>query len=79
MQTRDYPFKNLVFEGSGVKGVAYGGVFEVWNKTKSRRRLNHRLLAAGTSAGAVTANQAEPQLLCRRIPQGHDDLELRKV
>jgi len=41
--------------------------------------LNHRLLAAGTFAGAVTANQAEPQLLCRRIPQGHDDLELRKV
>ena len=24
-----YPFTNLVFEGGGVKGVAYGGVLEV--------------------------------------------------
>ena len=29
MPTHDYPYKNLVFEGGGVKGVAYGGVFEV--------------------------------------------------
>ena len=33
MPTHDYPYKNLVFEGGGVKGVAYGGVFEVTSKT----------------------------------------------
>ena len=27
MPTHDYPYKNLVFEGGGVKGVAYEGVF----------------------------------------------------
>jgi hypothetical protein len=36
------PYKNLVFEGGGVKGVPYGGVFEVLEQTKSRRRLNQR-------------------------------------
>jgi len=39
MPTHNYPYKNLVFEGGGVKGVAYGGVFEVLNNAKSRRRL----------------------------------------
>lgn len=29
MPTDDYPHRNLVFEGGGVKGVPYGGVFEV--------------------------------------------------
>ena len=29
MLTHNYPYKNFVFEGGGVKGVAYGGVFEV--------------------------------------------------
>jgi predicted acylesterase/phospholipase RssA len=43
MPTHDYPYKNLVFEGGGVKGVAYGGVFEVLEQRhKSHRRLNQR-------------------------------------
>jgi NTE family protein len=29
-----YPYKNLVFEGGGVKGVAYGSVFEVLEQTE---------------------------------------------
>ena len=33
MPTHNYSYKNLVFEGGGVKGVAYGGVFEVTSKT----------------------------------------------
>ena len=40
MPTHNYQYKNLVFEGGGVKGVAYGGVFEVLEQSKSRRRLN---------------------------------------
>jgi len=51
MPTHDYPYKNLVFEGGGVKGVAYGVCSRCWNKGKSRRRS----IGAGTSAGAITA------------------------
>ena len=52
MPTHDYPYKNLVFEGGGVKGVAYGGVFEVLEQ----RQITPQIEAvAGTSAGAITA------------------------
>ncbi len=52
MPTNDYPYKNLVFEGGGVKGVAYGGVFEVLEQ----RQITPQIEAvAGTSAGAITA------------------------
>ncbi|HYV00276.1 MAG TPA: patatin-like phospholipase family protein [Pyrinomonadaceae bacterium] len=52
MPTHDYPYKNLVFEGGGVKGVAYGGVFEVLEE----RQITPQIEAvAGTSAGAITA------------------------
>ena len=39
MPTHNYPYKNLVFEGGGVKGVAYGGVFEVTSKTTEKSFL----------------------------------------
>jgi NTE family protein len=52
MPTQDYPYKNLVFEGGGVKGVAYGGVFEV---LEQRQITPHIESVAGTSAGAITA------------------------
>jgi len=52
MPTHDYPYKNLVFEGGGVKGVAYGGVFEVLEQ----RQITPQIEAvAGTSAGAISA------------------------
>ena len=28
----DYPFKNLIFEGGGVKGIAYTGAMEELDK-----------------------------------------------
>jgi NTE family protein len=52
MPTHDYPYKNLVFEGGGVKGVAYGGVFEVLEQKQITPQLES---VAGTSAGAITA------------------------
>jgi predicted acylesterase/phospholipase RssA len=42
MPTHNYSYENLVFEGGGVKGVAYWSVFEVLEQTKSRGRLNQR-------------------------------------
>jgi NTE family protein len=52
MPTHNYPYKNLVFEGGGVKGVAYGGVFEVLEQRQITPQIEW---VAGTSAGAITA------------------------
>ncbi len=47
-----YPFTNLVFEGGGVKGVAYVGALEVLEARGIRAGV---AAVAGTSAGAITA------------------------
>ena len=52
MSTQHYPFKNLVFEGGGVRGVAYAGVFEVLEAKQITPQIK---AVAGTSAGAITA------------------------
>lgn len=28
VQTKQFPYENLVFEGAGIKGIAYSGVLE---------------------------------------------------
>ena len=45
-------FRNLVFEGGGIKGIAYIGAMEVLNQ---RGHLNHITRVGGTSAGAINA------------------------
>ena len=50
--TNKYHFKNLVFEGGGVKGIAYVGVLE---KLDERGILENIERVAGTSAGAMVA------------------------
>jgi len=47
-----YPFKNLVFEGGGVKGIAYAGAAKVMDE---KNIINKLTRVAGTSAGAITA------------------------
>ena len=47
-----YHFRNLVFEGGGVKGIAYVGATEVLEK---KGILSNILRAGGTSAGAINA------------------------
>jgi len=47
-----YHFKNLVFEGGGVKGIAYVGALE---KLNDRCILQNIERVAGTSAGAMVA------------------------
>ena len=44
--------RNLVFEGGGVKGIAYGGALKMLKKYGF---LSHIEKVAGTSAGAITA------------------------
>jgi NTE family protein len=52
MSTGYYPYKNLVFEGGGVKGIAYGGALEVLEQSQITPQITR---VAGTSAGAITA------------------------
>lgn len=48
----EYQFRNLVFEGGGVKGIAYVGAMEV---LKSKGILKNIKRVGGTSAGAINA------------------------
>lgn len=52
MSTGYYPFRNLVFEGGGVKGIAYGGALDVLELSQITPQIER---VAGTSAGAITA------------------------
>lgn len=47
-----YHFKNLVFEGGGVKGIAYVGALDVLNEEGILQNIER---VAGTSAGAMVA------------------------
>ncbi len=47
-----YPFKNLVFEGGGVKGIAYVGAMET---LREKGILPNITRVGGTSAGAINA------------------------
>lgn len=47
-----YPFRNLVFEGGGVKGIAYVGALRV---LEEKRILPGIRRVGGTSAGAINA------------------------
>ncbi len=47
-----YPFRNIVFEGGGVKGIAYVGAMEVLGR---RGILADIARVGGTSAGAINA------------------------
>lgn len=47
-----YFFKNLVFEGGGVKGIAYVGALEVFQEERIFQKIKR---VAGTSAGAIVA------------------------
>lgn len=48
----EYPFKNLVFEGGGVKGIAYVGVLKI---LEDYNILGNIERVGGTSAGAIVA------------------------
>lgn len=48
----NYPFKNLVFEGGGVKGIAYVGAMKVLEKEGILENIKR---VGGTSAGSINA------------------------
>ena len=48
----NYPFRNLVFEGGGVKGIAYVGAMRVLEKEGILENIKR---VGGTSAGSINA------------------------
>lgn len=49
---QEYPWRNLVLEGGGVKGIAYAGAFMVLERQGILPRIER---VAGTSAGSIQA------------------------
>src|SRR4051812_4406490 len=47
-----YPFRNLVFEGGGVKGIAYLGALKI---LEDKGIMGNIRRVGGTSAGAINA------------------------
>jgi NTE family protein len=52
MPRSSYPFRNLIFEGGGVKGIAYSGALAVLEERGILRRIQR---VGGASAGAINA------------------------
>ena len=52
MPQSGYPFRNLIFEGGGVKGIAYSGALAVPKQRGILRRIQR---VGGASAGAINA------------------------
>ena len=52
VQTKQFPYENLVFEGAGIKGIAYSGVLKELERVGVLHQVQR---VCGTSAGAITA------------------------
>lgn len=52
IKAQEYSYENLVFEGAGIRGIAYCGVLQV---LEERGILTSIKQVGGTSAGAITA------------------------
>ncbi len=65
--SQEYNVENLVFEGAGIRGIAYAGVLQ---QLDSMGILKNVKKVGGTSAGAITA-------LC--ISLGYDYNEIEKI
>jgi NTE family protein len=71
-----YPYKNMVFKGGGIRGLAYCGALEV---LENRGILMQIERVAGTSAGAITAALLSLRLTHREIMNLFSSLDYSKV
>ncbi|XP_062594046.1 uncharacterized protein LOC134255531 [Saccostrea cucullata] len=62
-----YPFKNLIFEGGGAKGIAYPGALKALEEVGILKKIKR---FAGTSVGSITATMAA---------LGYSSTEIREV
>jgi len=72
----NYNYKNLVFEGGGVLGIAYLGVLDFLYKHDILQNIKR---VAGTSAGAITACLASFSLPFNQMKRMADTLDYSKI
>ncbi|MBI9051538.1 MAG: patatin-like phospholipase family protein [Anaerolineaceae bacterium] len=72
----EYPFKNLVFKGGGIRGVAYTGVLDTLYEFDILPKIER---VAGTSAGAITACLSSFRLEKEKLFELIDTLDYQKV
>lgn len=60
----NHNFQNLVFEGGGVKGIAYGGALDVLHEMNILPNIKR---VAGTSAGAINATMLAMGYTCAEV------------
>lgn len=70
-----YPYKNLVFEGGGVKGIAYVGALGELEKHDILKNIER---VGGTSAGAITAILVALKYTTEEIKEILWDLDFKK-
>lgn len=73
-----YPFKNLVFRGGGILGIAYLGALEVLDRNETKILPNIQRVS-GASAGAITALAVSLCTNAAEIKQMADSLDFTKV
>src|SRR5512139_2302240 len=71
----DYPFRNLVFEGGGVKGLAYVGALQA---LQDKGILPKIARVGGTSAGAICALLVGLNYPIERIRETFMNLDFKK-
>jgi NTE family protein len=76
--TTTYPFKNLVFRGGGILGIAYLGAIEVLDSDEYKI-LPNIVRVSGASAGAITALVVSLCSSAAEIKQMADSLDFTKV
>jgi len=72
----NYPFKNLVFKGGGIRGIAYLGALEVIDKKGILEKSEN---VAGASAGAITALLVSLGYNFEEIKTRANALDYRKI
>ncbi|HPD94629.1 MAG: patatin-like phospholipase family protein [Bacteroidales bacterium] len=78
MMKSSYPFKNLVFRGGGILGIAYLGALEVLD-SDDNKILPGIVRVSGASAGAITALAVSLCTSAAEIKQMADTLDFTKV
>ena len=69
------PFRNLVFKGGGVRGIAYMGALEVLEEEGILADIER---VAGTSSGAIAATVVSFRLNCEDTMGLFNTLDLKK-
>jgi NTE family protein len=72
----NYPFKNLVFKGGGIRGIAYLGALEVINEKGLLAQAEN---VAGASAGAITALLVSLGYSFEEIKERANALDYKKI